>query len=145
MDGKRCLGNITVRAQALYQQSCTWQVNPGERNGPRTIILRYYYRRAGASLPRRTSGSHFSRRMQGIVGERERSNYVVDMRDQSTLTAPRIFRAQIDGRGTGSAIGCRSPCTKYYPSSPSETASELMKAHRRSTRESTALELVKAH
>ena len=83
------------------------------------------------------------------------------MWDQSALTAPRIFRAQSDGSGTGSVIrrpevlsGVASPCTKYYPSSPSETASELiaselMKAHRRSTRESTsestALELVKAH
>ena len=43
--------------------------------------------RAGASQPSRTSGSDFSidigiytRRMHGIVGERERSNCVVDMR-----------------------------------------------------------------
>ena len=47
------------------------------------------YWRAGASQPSRTSGSDFSiyiyigiytRRMHGIVGERERSNCVVDMR-----------------------------------------------------------------
>ena len=68
------------------------------------------------------------------------------------LTAP---RSQIDGRGTGSVVGrpevlsgVLSSCTKsyHYPSSPSETVSELMKAHRRSTTEctseSTALELV---
>ena len=75
-------------------------------------------------------------------------------RDQSALTAPRIFRAQSDGRGTGSVLGrpevllgVASPlssCTKY-PSNPSDP----MKAHGRSTRESTsestALELVKAH
>ena len=49
------------------------------------------YLRAGASQPSRTSGSDlyiyiyigiiiYTRRMHGIVGERERSNCVVDMR-----------------------------------------------------------------